>query len=103
MTIFSEGLHEVLPILRQFSPVLGAIIGGVPGIAASSALSLLNKAFVPGSNTSNIPGLVAAISSDPDVETKLTDLENTHREWLLEALNLNKLKKAQISINLEWE
>lgn len=95
----TECLQEALPIISKSAPIIGSIIGGVPGFAASNAISLLTKAF----SAPTVEGLANAISSDPNAESKLLELEQNHGYWLLNAANLNKLKRADIHICLEWE
>jgi len=101
MSLIKEGLKDAIPLIEKFAPAIASLIGGVPGIAASSALSLLNSAF--NSNSSDLPGLATKILSDPNVESKLQELNNTHGTWLTYVENLKKLKKAEININLEWD
>ncbi len=103
MTIIAEGLHEALPVIRKFAPIISSVIGGLPGFAASSALSLLSKAFTPDSNTSNFSGLVNAILNDSSAGEKLQELEKNHSGWLIQATNMKKIKKAEINITLEWD
>lgn len=97
----SEVLHEALPLVEKFAPTIGSILGGIPGLASGSALSLLSKAF--DTNPSNIHKLGEAIVNDPDAADKLADLDNQHGTWLSYIENIKNLAKAEINIKLEWQ
>jgi hypothetical protein len=101
MNIIVEGLKDALPIVERFAPTLASVLGGVPGLAATSALSLLGAAF--GSDTSDFHKLATTILSDSNVQDKLQNLEKIHSAWLPFSDNLKKLTKAEVHINLEWD
>lgn len=101
MNIFAEGLHEAFPIIQKFAPVISTVIGGVPGIAATSALSLLGAAF--NAHPSDLHQLATNIMGDTEAASKLTTLEGYHASWLPFADNLKKLKKAEIHLILDWD
>lgn len=101
MSIIVEGLKDAFPLIAKVAPLLGSVIGGVPGIAASSALSLLAKAF--GSDSSNLDNLAKAIVNHPAAENILQALEQTHAGWLTYIKNMKNLKKAHFDIELEWD
>lgn len=92
---------DVLPLIEQYAPTVGAAIGGPFGLAAGYAIPVLAHAF--SAKPTDVKSLVATMLSDPQAQNKLQDVESEHGDWINSLMeNNNNLTKAEIHINLEW-
>lgn len=71
--------ETLIPIVSKYAPLLGASLGGPAGGVIGSLISV---AF--GGNSKQPDDLMRRITSDPEAELKLRDLEYKHQESLLQ-------------------
>lgn len=90
-------MHNALPIIERFSPIIGSAIGGIPGFALGHLIPLLAKTFGADPNDPN--DVANAILSDSNAGEKLKALEAEHCDSLCQIMkNLHDTKSAELSI-----
>jgi hypothetical protein len=71
-----ETAKTILPVIEKSAPLLASLIGGPTGGAVAWVVSMLAQQF--DAEHGDLPGLINNMQSDPDMETKLKDLQDKH-------------------------
>lgn len=86
-------MTDLVSTVTKVAPLLGSVLGGPWGGIAGS---LISEAFGGGS----LPEMLAKISSDPEAEEKLKDIEAKHEE-ALKKLSVDDTISARGMTNVE--
>lgn len=89
---------DLIPVVVKTAPVLAGIIGGPVG---SAAVSLIAAMF--GTEAKDIPALIDKISTDPQSEEKLKQIETVQIASIPALIFSHLPLEAKINFNLEWK
>jgi hypothetical protein len=99
--MFNE-LKEVLPIIEHGAPLIATALGSpLAGIGTKFAMSLLGLAF--GADPKDPASISAAISSHPEPQNILTQLEANFGDFISNKYHIKMPSSAEINIKLAWQ
>ena len=99
--MIKEMLADAWPVIEKVAPVLAQALGGPIIGSAVTALGILARKF----NATNWETMLQAITSDPDAESKLQEIDGEFAQSLSQAavVSIGKLASLKANVELTWK
>lgn len=99
MNFWKEAFVDILPVIEKAAPIIATAIGSPMAGTASVALSVLAKVF--SQQQWDIPGIVHAVTNDPEAESKLRSAQPMFQQHMLD--EWRKYLPQKLTIIAEWD